>query len=73
MQIRILKGVIVDGALMAMGVLEAYDDAGLEYPYMTVDDLNLFRKSQEVGYTDYISVPGEVKQPPLQPTCYLNI
>lgn len=54
-----IKGVIVDGALMAMGVLEAYDDAGLEYPYMTVDDLNLFqKKAREIGYTDYISVPG---------------
>lgn len=54
-----ITGVIVDGGLMAMGIIEAYDDAGLEYPYMTVDDLNLFqKKAQEIGFTDYISVPG---------------
>lgn len=54
-----IKGVIVDGGLMAMGIIEAYADAGLEYPYMTVDDLNLFqKKAREIGYTSYISVPG---------------
>jgi ribose transport system substrate-binding protein len=54
-----IAGVIVDGGLMGMGILEAYDDAGLDYPYMTVDDWNGFqKKAVEIGYTDYISIPG---------------
>lgn len=54
-----IKGVIVDGGLMGMGILEAYADKGLEYPFMTVDDWNGFqKKAVEVGYTDYISIPG---------------
>ena len=54
-----ITGVIVDGGLMALGIIEAYDDAGLDYPFMTVDDLNLFqKKAAEIGYTDSISVPG---------------
>lgn len=54
-----IGGVIVDGGLMGLGILEAYTDRGLDYPYMTVDDWNGFQKAaQEVGYTDYISIPG---------------
>lgn len=54
-----IGGVIVDGGMMGMGILEAYSDAGLKYPYMTVDDWNGFQKKAiEVGYKDYISVPG---------------
>jgi len=54
-----IGGVIVDGGMMGMGILEAYDDAGLSYPFMTVDDWNGFqKKAVEIGYTDYISIPG---------------
>lgn len=54
-----INGVIVDGGLMGMGILEAYADAGLEYPFMTVDDWNGFQKKAiEVGYDNYISIPG---------------
>ncbi len=54
-----ITGVIVDGGMMGMGILEAYADAGLPYPFMTVDDWNGFqKKAVEIGYTDYISVPG---------------
>ena len=54
-----IGGVIVDGGMMGMGILEAYKDAGLPYPYMTVDDWNGFqKKAKEIGFTKYISVPG---------------
>ncbi|MCJ7771799.1 MAG: substrate-binding domain-containing protein [Desulfobacterales bacterium] len=54
-----IGGVIVDGGMMGMGILEAYDDAGLAYPFMTVDDWNGFqKKAVEIGYTDYMSIPG---------------
>ena len=54
-----IKGVIVDGGMMGMGIIEAYDDAGLKYPFMTVDDWNGFqKKAVEIGYKDYISLPG---------------
>jgi len=54
-----IGGVIVDGGMMGMGILEAYADAGLEYPYMTVDDWNGFQKKAiEIGYNKYISIPG---------------
>ena len=54
-----IGGVIVDGGMMGMGVLEAYKDANLPYPYMTVDDWNGFqKKAKEIGYTKYVSVPG---------------
>jgi len=54
-----ITGVITDGALMAMGVLEAYIDAGLELPYVTCDDWNGFQnKAKELGFTKYITVPG---------------
>lgn len=54
-----INGVIVDGGMMGMGILEAYQDKGLKLPYMTVDDWNGFqKKAVEIGYTDYISVPG---------------
>jgi ribose transport system substrate-binding protein len=54
-----INGVIVDGGMMGMGILEAYADAGLPYPYMTVDDWNGFqKKAKEIGYTNYISIPG---------------
>lgn len=54
-----IGGVITDGALMGMGVLEAYTDAGLEPPYLTVDDWNGFQnKANELGFTKYITVPG---------------
>lgn len=54
-----IRGVIVDGGLMGLGVMEAYEAAGLELPYMTLDDWNGFqKKAQELGYTDYISIPG---------------
>ncbi|MBA4384497.1 MAG: hypothetical protein C0410_07150 [Anaerolinea sp.] len=54
-----INGVIVDGGMMGMGIIEAYQDAGLELPYMTVDDWNGFqKKAVEIGYTNYISIPG---------------
>ncbi len=54
-----IGGVIVDGGLMGLGVLEAYTDRGLDYPFMTVDDWNGFqRAAAEVEFTDYISIPG---------------
>ena len=54
-----INGVIVDGGMMGMGILEAYTDAELEYPFMTVDDWNGFqKKAMEVDYNNYISIPG---------------
>jgi ribose transport system substrate-binding protein len=54
-----IRGVIVDGGLMSVGIFEAYQDAGLPYPYLTGDDWNGFqKKAMELGYTDYISIPG---------------
>ena len=54
-----INGVIVDGGLMGVGILEAYADAGLPYPFMTVDDWNGFQKKAiEAGFTNYISIPG---------------
>lgn len=54
-----INGVIVDGGLMGVGILEAYADAGLPYPFMTVDDWNGFqKKAMEAGFTNYISIPG---------------
>ena len=54
-----ITGVITDGAIMAMGVLEAYTDAGLPLPYVTVDDWNGFqKKAVELGFDKYITVPG---------------
>jgi ribose transport system substrate-binding protein len=54
-----ITGVIVDGGLMGVGVLEAYKDAGLTYPFMTVDDWNGFQTvAKKEGYTNYISIPG---------------
>lgn len=54
-----IGGVIVDGGMMGMGILEAYADAGLPYPYMTVDDWNGFQKKAiEIGYNKYISIRG---------------
>lgn len=54
-----IGGVIVDGGMMGMGILEAYQDANLPFPYMTVDDWNGFqKKAMEVKYDKYISVPG---------------
>lgn len=54
-----ITGVIVDGGLMGVGILEAYADAGLEYPFMTVDDWNGFQKQAvALDYNNYISIPG---------------
>ena len=44
---------------MSVGILEAYQDAGLPFPFLTGDDWNGFqKKAMELGYTDYISIPG---------------
>jgi ribose transport system substrate-binding protein len=54
-----ITGVIVDGGLMSVGILEAYQDAGIPFPFLTGDDWNGFqKKAMELGYTDYISIPG---------------
>jgi ribose transport system substrate-binding protein len=54
-----IGGVIVDGGMMGIGALEAYIDAGKTVPFMAVDDWNGFqKKAMEVGYTNYVSVPG---------------
>jgi ribose transport system substrate-binding protein len=54
-----IGGVIVDGGMMGMGILEAYQDANLPLPYMTVDDWNGFQKKAiELKYDKYISIPG---------------
>jgi ribose transport system substrate-binding protein len=54
-----IAGVIVDGGMMGMGVLEAYIDADKPIPFMAVDDWNGFqKKSMELGYKNYVSVPG---------------
>lgn len=54
-----IGGVIVDGGMMGMGIIEAFTDAGLELPYLTVDDWNGFHiMAEEIGYNKYVSVPG---------------
>ena len=54
-----IGGVITDGALMAMGVLEAYVDADLPLPYVTCDDWNGFQNvAMELDFDKYITVPG---------------
>lgn len=54
-----IGGVITDGALMAMGVLEAFVDADLPLPYVTCDDWNGFQNfAMELEFDKYITVPG---------------
>ncbi len=52
-----IKGVIVDGGLMAYGVIEAYTDAKKTIPPLTADDWNGFvKKAMSVNFTDYIMI-----------------
>jgi len=52
-----IKGVIVDGGLMAYGVIEAYTDAKKPIPPLTADDWNGFvKKAQSVNFKDYIMI-----------------
>lgn len=54
-----IGGVITDGALMAMGVLEAFVDAELPLPFVTCDDWNGFQNvAMELEFDKYITVPG---------------
>ena len=47
---------IVQGGHMGLGILEAYMDKGLEPPYMTVDDINLFMKAAKAqNFTKFIT------------------
>lgn len=47
---------IVQGGHMGLGILEAYTDKGLEPPYMTVDDINLFMKAaKKLNFTKFIT------------------
>ena len=47
---------IVQGGHMGLGILEAYMDKGLEPPYMTVDDINLFMlAAKENDFTKFIT------------------
>ena len=51
-----IVGAIVQGGHMGLGILEASIDAGVEPPYMTVDDINLFHKAAtEMGFEKYIT------------------
>ncbi len=52
-----LAGVICDGGLMAYGVIEAYTDAGLPIPPLTVDDWNGFMKRAAAeNFDDFIVI-----------------
>ncbi|MGB8358795.1 MAG: substrate-binding domain-containing protein [Bacteroidales bacterium] len=47
---------IVQGGHMGLGIMEAYLDKGLEPPYMTVDDINLFMKAAKLhNFTKFIT------------------
>lgn len=51
-----IDGVLVQGSLMGLGVYEAFTEAGLTVPPMTLDDWNAFQnKIQGSDYTDYIA------------------
>jgi len=51
-----IVGAIVQGGHMGLGILEAYLDKGLEPPYMTVDDINLFMKAAKANnFTKFIT------------------
>lgn len=52
-----LDGVICDGGLMAYGVIEAYVDADMDIPPLTVDDWNGFmKKAASVDYDDFVVI-----------------
>lgn len=51
-----IVGAIVQGGHMGLGILEAYMDKGLEPPYMSVDDINLFMKAaKKYNFTKFIT------------------
>ena len=51
-----IVGAIVQGGHMGLGILEAYKDKGLEPPYMSVDDINLFMKAaKQYDFTKFIT------------------
>ena len=51
-----IVGAIVQGGHMGLGILEACLDKGVEPPYMTVDDINLFHKAaKRLNFTKYIT------------------
>ena len=51
-----IVGALVQGGHMGLGILEAYLDKGLEAPYMTVDDINLFMlAAKEHEFTKFIT------------------
>ncbi len=51
-----IVGAIVQGGHMGLGIMEAYMDKGLEPPYMTVDDINLFMKAaKKNNFTKFIT------------------
>lgn len=52
-----LDGVICDGGLMAYGVIEAYVDAEIDIPPLTVDDWNGFmKKAASVDFDDFVVI-----------------
>jgi ribose transport system substrate-binding protein len=51
-----IVGAIVQGGHMGLGILEACLDKGVEPPYMTVDDINLFHKAaRKHNFDKYIT------------------
>ena len=51
-----IVGAIVQGGHMGLGILEACLDKGVEAPWMTVDDINLFHKAaKKYNFTKYIT------------------
>ena len=51
-----IDGVLVQGSLMGLGVYEAFVEAGLDVPPMTLDDWNAWQKKiLGTDYTDYIA------------------
>lgn len=51
-----IVGAIVQGGHMGLGILEACLDKGVEPPYMTVDDINLFHKAaKKYDFDKYIT------------------
>ncbi len=54
-----IVGAIVQGGHMGLGILEACVDKGVEPPFMSVDDINLFQKgAQKYNFTKYITYGG---------------
>lgn len=54
-----IKGALVQGGHMGLGIMEACLDKGIEPPFMSVDDINLFQKgATKNNFTKYITYAG---------------